>query len=46
MERILDEISFAAPDRSAATAVTIDAAYVEAHVGDLSRNIDLSRYIL
>ena len=45
MERILDEISFAAPDRSGET-VTIDAAYIEAHIGDLSRNIDLSRYIL
>jgi ATP-dependent HslUV protease ATP-binding subunit HslU len=45
MERILDEISFAAPDRSGDT-VTIDAAYIEAHIGDLSRNIDLSRYIL
>jgi len=45
MERILDDISFAAPDRSGET-VTIDAAYIEAHIGDLSRNIDLSRYIL
>ncbi|WP_018182216.1 ATP-dependent protease ATPase subunit HslU [Kaistia granuli] len=45
MERILDEISFSAPDRSGDT-VTIDAAYIEAHIGDLSRNIDLSRYIL
>jgi ATP-dependent HslUV protease ATP-binding subunit HslU len=45
MERVLDEISFNAPDRSG-TAVTIDAAYVEKHVGDLSRNTDLSRFIL
>jgi ATP-dependent HslUV protease ATP-binding subunit HslU len=45
MERILDDISFSAPDRSGDT-VTIDAAYIEAHIGDLSRNIDLSRYIL
>jgi ATP-dependent HslUV protease ATP-binding subunit HslU len=45
MERILDEISFSAPDRSGET-VTIDAAYIEAHIGDLARNIDLSRYIL
>ena len=45
MERVLDEISFAATDRSGET-VKIDAAYVEAHVGDLSRNADLSRYIL
>ena len=45
MERILDDISFAAPDKSGTTLV-IDAAYVEAQVGDLSRNTDLSRFIL
>jgi ATP-dependent HslUV protease ATP-binding subunit HslU len=45
MERVLDEISFAAPDRSG-DAVKIDAAYVEAHIGDLARNADLSRFIL
>ena len=45
MERILDEISFAAPDRNGDT-VTVDAAYVEAHIGDLARNMDLSRFIL
>ena len=45
MERILDEVSFAAADRNGDT-VTVDAAYVEAHIGDLSRNMDLSRFIL
>ncbi|TIV06188.1 MAG: HslU--HslV peptidase ATPase subunit, partial [Mesorhizobium sp.] len=45
MERVLDEISYDAPDRHG-TAVTVDAAYVEKHVGDLSRNTDLSRFIL
>ena len=45
MERVLDEISFDAPDRDG-TAVTIDAAYVQKHVGDLARNTDLSRFIL
>jgi ATP-dependent HslUV protease ATP-binding subunit HslU len=45
MERILDEISFTAPDR-AGEKVVVDAAYVEAHVGDLARNADLSRFIL
>jgi len=45
MERLLDEISFAATDRSGET-VTIDAAYVEVRVGDLARNADLSRFIL
>jgi ATP-dependent HslUV protease ATP-binding subunit HslU len=45
MERILDEISFAAPDRHGET-VRIDAAYVEKHIGDLAKNADLSRFIL
>ena len=45
MERVLDEISFAATDRSGET-VTIDAAYVHKHIGDLAKNADLSRYIL
>ena len=45
MERVLDEISFAAPDRHGET-IRIDAAYVQKHVGDLARNADLSRFIL
>ena len=45
MERILDEISFTATDRAGET-ISIDAAYVESHVGDLARNADLSRFIL
>src|SRR6202045_4384684 len=45
MERVLDEISFAAPDRSGET-VKIDAAYVHKHIGDLAKNADLSRFIL
>jgi ATP-dependent HslUV protease ATP-binding subunit HslU len=45
MERVLDEISFAAPDRSGDT-VSVDAAYVEQHIGDLAKNADLSRFIL
>jgi len=45
IERVLDEISFQATDRGGET-VTIDAAYVERHIGDLSRNTDLSRFIL
>ncbi len=45
MERVLDEISFAAPDRGGDT-VTVDAAYVESRIGDLARNADLSRFIL
>jgi ATP-dependent HslUV protease ATP-binding subunit HslU len=45
MERVLDDISFEAPDKSGLELV-IDADYVEKHVGDLARNTDLSRFIL
>jgi ATP-dependent HslUV protease ATP-binding subunit HslU len=45
MERVLDDISFNAPDRSG-TSVTIDAEYVARNVGDLAKNTDLSRFIL
>mgnify|MGYP001765559717 FL=1 len=45
MERILDEISFTAPDRSGETIV-IDAAHVRTNVGELAKNADLSRFIL
>jgi ATP-dependent HslUV protease ATP-binding subunit HslU len=45
MERVLEDISFDAADRSGAS-VTVDAAYVVAHVGDLAKNADLSRFIL
>src|SRR5712672_2583364 len=45
MERVLDEISFAAPDRNGET-VQVDADYVKKHVGDLAKNADLSRFIL
>ncbi len=45
MERVLDEISFAAPDRGGET-IEVNAAYVDAHVADLADNADLSRFIL
>jgi ATP-dependent HslUV protease ATP-binding subunit HslU len=45
IERILDEISFTASDRSGET-VTIDAVYVEKAIGDLAKNADLGRFIL
>jgi len=45
MERVLDEVSFTAPDKSGETIV-IDAEYVQKHVGDLAKNADLSRFIL
>jgi len=45
MERVLEEISFTAPECTGVT-ITVDAAYVESRIGDLARNQDLSRYIL
>jgi ATP-dependent HslUV protease ATP-binding subunit HslU len=45
MERVLDEISFTAPDRNGET-IRVDADYVQKHVGDLAKNADLSRFIL
>ena len=45
LERVLDDVSFTAPDRSGET-VTIDAAYVRGEVESLAKNTDLSRFIL
>ena len=45
MERVLDEISFNASDR-AGEGLVIDAAYVNARIGDLAKNADLSKFIL
>jgi ATP-dependent HslUV protease ATP-binding subunit HslU len=45
LERLVDDLSFTAADRAGQT-VTIDAAYVDAQLGDLARDDDLSRYIL
>ncbi len=45
MERVLDEISYTAPDRFG-EAITIDGEFVEKNIGDLARNADLSRFIL
>ena len=45
LERLLDTLSFEAPDRGGAQ-VAIDRAYVDAHLGELVKDPDLSRYIL
>jgi len=45
MERLLDEVSFDAPNRGGQT-VNVDAATVDARLAELARNDDLSRYIL
>jgi ATP-dependent HslUV protease ATP-binding subunit HslU len=45
MERVLDDISFTAPDRGGET-ISVNADYIEKHIGDLAKNVDLSRFIL
>lgn len=45
MERLLEKISFSAPDESG-TSITIDQAYVDENIGELVKDEDLSRYIL
>jgi ATP-dependent HslUV protease ATP-binding subunit HslU len=45
MERVLDDVSYTATDRSG-EAVVIDAAFVQKHLGDLAKNTDLSKFIL
>jgi ATP-dependent HslUV protease ATP-binding subunit HslU len=45
MERVLEDISFEASDRNGQT-LEIDAAYVNARLGALAKNIDLSKFIL
>ncbi len=45
MERVLDDVSFTATDRSGET-VLIDQAFVQKHVSGLAKNTDLSKFIL
>ncbi|MGB3407764.1 MAG: ATP-dependent protease ATPase subunit HslU [Jannaschia sp.] len=45
LERVFEELSFEAPDKGG-TEVVVDAAFVEAQLGELSRSTDLSRYVL
>ena len=45
IERILDEISFTASDKSGET-ITIDSAYIKKHIGELVKDTDLSKFIL
>tara|TARA_R110002049_G_scaffold42380_5_gene126334 strand:- start:1638 stop:2936 length:1299 start_codon:yes stop_codon:yes gene_type:complete len=45
LERVFEELSFDAPD-TPGKEVTVDAAFVEAQLGELSRSTDLSRYVL
>ncbi|MCU0790697.1 MAG: ATP-dependent protease ATPase subunit HslU, partial [Nitratireductor sp.] len=45
MERVLDEVSFNAPDK-AGSQLVIDAEYVRKNIGEIASNLDLSRFIL
>ena len=45
MERVFEELSFTAPDRSG-DIVEVNAAFVETNLGELTRSTDLSRYVL
>jgi ATP-dependent HslUV protease ATP-binding subunit HslU len=45
MERVLDEVSYSAPDRSG-ERIEVTGEFVEKNIGDLARNSDLSRFIL
>jgi ATP-dependent HslUV protease ATP-binding subunit HslU len=45
MERLLEEISFEAADKSG-TKIIVDAGYVDRHLGELVKDEDLTRYIL
>ncbi len=45
MERVFEDLSFNAPDRSG-DSVTVNAAFVDEHLGELMRSADLGRYVL
>ncbi|MGB7319458.1 MAG: ATP-dependent protease ATPase subunit HslU [Planktotalea sp.] len=45
LERVFEELSFTAPDRGGET-ISVDSAFVETHLGELSRSADISRYVL
>jgi len=45
MERVFEELSYTAPDRSGET-VTVNAAFVDANLGELMKSADMSRYVL
>ena len=45
MERVFEELSFTAPDKSG-TSIEVNSEFVESNIGDLSKSSDLSRYVL
>ncbi|WIM07075.1 MAG: ATP-dependent protease ATPase subunit HslU [Candidatus Nitricoxidivorans perseverans] len=46
MEKLLEEVSFAAGGKGGVETIAVDAAYVEARLAELARNEDMSRYVL
>jgi len=45
MERVFEELSFTAPDRGG-EAVVVDAGFVDKNLGELTKSVDVSRYVL
>jgi len=45
LERVFEELSFTAPDRGG-EEISVDSAFVETYLGELSRSTDVSRYVL
>ena len=45
LERVFEDLSFAAPDRSG-DEIVVDAGFVETNLGELTRSADISRYVL
>jgi ATP-dependent HslUV protease ATP-binding subunit HslU len=45
LERVLEDISFEASDKNG-QSLTIDKAYVDSRLGELAKNVDLSKFIL
>ncbi|MBL0115466.1 MAG: ATP-dependent protease ATPase subunit HslU [Sphingomonadales bacterium] len=45
MEKLLEDVSFEAEDRQG-SEVLVDAAYVEAQLASVAKNVDLSKYVL
>ncbi|WP_412551327.1 ATP-dependent protease ATPase subunit HslU [Shimia sp. MIT910701] len=45
MERVFEELSFSAPDRSG-EEIVVNSAFVETNIGELAKSMDVSRYVL
>ena len=45
MERVFEELSFSAPDRSG-EEIVVNSAFVETNLGELAKSMDVSRYVL